>query len=84
MFMKAGCSLALLGDDPTISISLMSGKVICLRPSELAACELVARLLRIAITKRGQYRGFEIPTRPLRPKRRRRRSSSDRASVVTG
>jgi hypothetical protein len=46
--MKTHCSAALPDNDPTISISLISGRVIRLRRSELAACEMVARLLRRA------------------------------------
>jgi hypothetical protein len=83
MLMKTRCFVGLPDDDRTISISLISGKVIRLRPSELAACELVARLLRKAITKQGRHRAFQILMEPskLKPRSRRRRTSSLGAAI---
>jgi hypothetical protein len=42
--MKPRRSVTLFDDDPAISISFISGNLIRLRPSELAACELVVRI----------------------------------------
>jgi hypothetical protein len=58
--MKTRRPVTLPDDDSTISISFTSGRVICLRPSELAVCELVAGLLRRATTKQSQRRAFQI------------------------
>jgi len=68
--MKTRRPVTLPDDDRTISICFTSGKAICLRPSELTACELVARVLRGKASGQRAFRIIGAPWKPKEPKLR--------------